>query len=349
MKLCLDAHGGDFGLRPNIEAAIKAVSELGVGIVLVGREKEIREEFRRLGQNEIPKSIEILDCKDIIDMGKEPVEECKSKPESSIMVGCELVGDKKADAFVSAGNSGAIMVSSLLKIGRIKGVARPAITVPFPTENGFSLLLDAGANMDSKPYHLLQFAIMGSIYMKNVAGISNPKVGILSIGEEETKGNSLVIETIPLLKNCKLINYYGPVEGRNIPYNLCDVVVTDGFTGNVVLKLSEGLSKFLFKEIKNGISKSFIYKLGALMMKGVFSEIRKKTNPDEFGGAPLLGIDGVVIVSHGKSSSYAIFNALKNAKKLVSENIIEKMRAEIEQSMDSVKSNAVNGEVNERV
>jgi len=344
MKICLDAHGGDFGLRPNLEASIKATKDLDLKIILAGRENEIRQEFRNIGYNTLPSKIEIADCRDIIDMGKEPVEECRLKPNSSIMIGCELTASNKADAFVSAGNSGAIMVASLLKIGRIKGVSRPAIAIPFPSEDGFSLLLDAGANMDCKPYHLLQFAIMGSIYMKNIAGIESPKVGILSIGEEETKGNSLVLESIPMLKNCSTINFRGPIEGRDIPYKLCDVIVCDGYTGNIVLKLSEGLAKFLLNTIKKGISQKFMYKLGALFLKPLFLKLKKKTNPDEFGGVPLLGINGIVLVSHGKSSSYAIFNAIKNAQNLVSQNIIEKIRYDIEKSVEFSKTVSVNGD-----
>ncbi len=344
MKICLDAHGGDFGLSPNIEAAINAVKDLNITVALTGRENEIREEFRKRGYKELPYGIEITDCKDIIEMGKEAVEECKLKPNSSIMVGCALVGERKVDAFVSAGNSGAVMVASLLKIGRIIGVIRPAIAIPFPSKNGFSLLLDAGANMDTKPQHLLQFSILGTVYMKSIVGVEKPRIGILTIGEEETKGNSLVLETIPLLKNCTNINFYGPVEGRDIPFNVCDVVITDGFTGNVVLKLSEGLAKFLFDMIKEEVSNDLLSRIGALLMKKVFKKIKNKTDPDEFGGAPLLGINGVVMVAHGKSSSYAIYNAIKNAKKMVEENIIEKIRSEIEKNIEEAKAVILNGD-----
>lgn len=352
-KIVLDAHGGDFGLSPNVEASIKASKEINdIEIILVGREKEIREEFRKRGVSELPQGIKIQHCEQVIEMAGEPVEECKNKPNSSIVVGCELIAEKKADAFVSAGNSGAIMVASLLKLKRMKGILRPAITIPFPTEKGFSLLLDAGANMDSKPWHLLQFAIMGYVYMKNISGIENPKVGILSIGEEETKGNSLVLETIPLLKNSN-INFYGPIEGRDIPYGVVDVIVTDGFTGNVVLKLSEGLAKFIFSYIKKEISKSIVYKIGALLIRKVFVDFARRTNPDEFGGAPLLGINGAVIVSHGKSNSKAIFNAIKTAKKYAESNIIEKIKTEIEHytSNQNNEENAdmTEGEVNEKV
>jgi len=343
MKIIVDAHGGDFGLKPNVQASVDAVNKLGVDIILAGREDEIRDEFKRLGLKHIPSKITIQHCPEIIEMSKEPVEECKNKPNSSIMIGAELVADKKADAFISAGNSGAIMVASLLKIGRIKGISRPALAIPYPTEKGFSLVLDAGANMDSRPYHLLQFAIMGSVYMKNIFGISEPKVGILSIGEEETKGNSLVLETIPLLKSCNQIRFYGPVEGRDIPAPLVDVVVTDGFTGNVVLKLSEGLSRFILHSVKKGISKKIIYKIGAFLMKKIFDDLIKKTNPDELGAVPLLGINGIVLVGHGRTTSKAIFAAIKNAKNVVSQNLIEKIKFEIEKNIEVSKMTNLGG------
>lgn len=329
MKIAIDAHGGDFGLKPNIEGALLAIKNLPYEIILVGRDNEIREELRKLKIETIPPKLQIVNATQIVEMAKEPVEECKEKPDSSLMVGAELVAEKKADAFISAGNSGAIMVASLLKIKRLKGVSRPAIAIPYPTEKGFSLLLDAGANMDSKPWHLAQFAMMGYVYMKNIAGIENPKVAILSIGEEETKGNCLVQETIPLLKNAK-INFIGPIEGRDIPFGMADVIVTDGFTGNITLKLSEGLAKFLFKSIKDQIKRKFTYKIGAFLMRKIFTELRKRTNPDEFGGAPLLGINGIVLVSHGKSSSKAIYNAIRTAGELVASNTLDKIKKEIE-------------------
>ena len=337
MKIALDAHGGDFGLKPNVEAAIRAVKELDVEIILVGRRKEIIQEINFCGYKTLHSSIHIADCKDIIEMDREAVEECRSKPDSSIMVGTKLVAEKKADAFISAGNSGAVMVASLLNIGRIKGVVRPAIAVLLPTEKGYSLLLDAGANMDSRPIHLLQFAIMGSVYMKNWCNIKNPKVSILSIGEEETKGNNLVLETIPLLKNCNIINYIGTIEGRDIPTGAADVVVCDGFIGNIVLKLSEGLTKTLLTFIKNEIGNNLVNKIGALILKKVFRKIKRKTNPDEIGGAPLLGINGVVLVSHGRSNSYAIFNAIKNAKNICEKRFIEKIKFEIENAMKNTQ------------
>lgn len=329
MKVVIDAHGGDLGLKPNVEGALDFLRDNPHGVILVGRDSEIREVLRSFGVSNPPAGMSIVNAPQLIEMDGEPVEECRKNPNSSLVISAQLVADKKADAMISAGNSGAIMVAALLKIGRIKGLTRPAIAVPYPTQKGYSLLLDAGANMDSKPWHLVQFAIMGSVYMKNMAGIKDPKVGILSIGEEECKGNSLVLETIPLLKKAP-INFCGPIEGRDLPFGLADVVVTDGFTGNVVLKLSEGLAKFLFKSIKDKIRGKFTYAIGAMLMKKIFYDMKAKTNPDEFGGAPLLGINGVVLVSHGKTSAKAIKNAAKKAADLASCAYVEKIRKEME-------------------
>ncbi|MBU2530311.1 MAG: phosphate--acyl-ACP acyltransferase, partial [Elusimicrobia bacterium] len=194
---------------------------------------------------------------------------------------------------------------------------------------GMTLLIDAGANSDNKPWHLVQFAAMGSIYIKSLLGKKSPSVGILSIGEEETKGNNLTIETIPLLKNAGL-NFYGPIEGRDLPVGLTDVVVTDGFVGNIALKLSEGMAKAIFEILKKEIKSKFIYKIGALLMKRVFIDLKKKMNPDEFGGAPLLGVNGVVIICHGKTNPTAIFNAIKVAGDLASSNIVENIAKNME-------------------
>jgi glycerol-3-phosphate acyltransferase PlsX len=334
MKIALDAHGGDFGLKPNIEGALLAAAQSPHEILLVGRDPEIREELRRL--NAAPsEKLKIIHAQQIVEMDKEPVEECRSKPNSSLMVGTELVRDGKADAFVSAGNSGAVMVASLLKLKRIPGIIRPAIASPFPTLRGSALLLDAGANMDSKPWHLVQFAIMGSIFMRVRFGVENPSVGLLSIGEEETKGNTLVLETIPLMKNVG-INFKGPVEGGDLPEGTTDVVVTDGFTGNVALKLSEGLAKVIFRMLKEQIQRKFAYKIGALLMKKIFADLRKKTNADEYGGAPLLGVNGVVLICHGKTSPKAIFNAVKAAGDLAGAGMVDKIKKHMEQVKDQI-------------
>ncbi|MBI5743340.1 MAG: phosphate acyltransferase PlsX [Elusimicrobia bacterium] len=334
MRIALDAHGGDFGLKPNIEGALLAAKKLGHEVILVGRDPEIREELRRLGED-APARISIVHAPQLVEMSAEPVEECRSKPDSSLMVAAGLVHEGKADAFVSAGNSGAIMVASLLKIKRIPGVIRPAIAAPLPTYKGTSLLLDAGANMDSKPWHLAQFAVMGSVYISSLFATENPTVGLLSIGEEETKGNALVQETIPLIKNMG-VNFIGPVEGRDIPEGLADVVVTDGFTGNVALKLYEGTAKVVFKMLKEQIMRKFTYKIGALLMRKLFRDMKLKMSVDVYGGAPLLGVNGVVIVCHGRVTANAIFNALRVSGELAAAGMVEHIRKRMEQVKDRI-------------
>jgi glycerol-3-phosphate acyltransferase PlsX len=333
MKIALDAHGGDFGLKPNIDGALLAASQLQHEIILVGRDPEIREELRRRGAAPSDK-LRIVHAAQTVEMGKEPVEECRSKPDSSLMVGVELVKDGKADAFISAGNSGAVMVASLLRLKRIPGIIRPALAAPYPTERGTTLLLDAGVNMDSKPWHLVQFAIMGSIYMRLRYGLENPSVGLLSIGEEETKGNAVVLETIPLMKSVG-INYTGPVEGGDIPAGTTDVVVADGFTGNVALKISEGLAHVIFKILKAQIRSKFTYKIGAMLMKKIFTDLGKKLNPDEYG-APLLGVNGVVLICHGKINPRAILSAIKTAGDLADSRMVDKIKEHMERVKDQI-------------
>jgi len=336
MRIALDAHGGDFGLRPNIEGALLAAKKLSHEIILVGRDPEIREELRRLGA-ENPERISIVHAPQLVEMAAEPVEECRSKPDSSLMVGAGLVRDGKADAFVSAGNSGAVMVASLLKMKRIPGVIRPALAAPLPTLKGTTLLIDAGANMDCKPWHLAQFAVMGSIYMRLLFKIENPTVGLLSIGEEETKGNSLVQETLPLIKNVG-VNFKGPVEGRDIPESMTDVVVADGFTGNVVLKLYEGTAKVVFKMLREQIQRKFTYKIGAMLMRRIFVDLKKKMSVDEYGGAPLLGVNGVVIVCHGKVTPYAIYSALRVSGELAASGMVTQIKKQMEQVKDKISA-----------
>lgn len=335
MKIALDIYGGDFGLKPNLEGALLADKCLEHELLLVGRDPEIREELRRLNASPSSK-VHIIHASQTIEMDKEPVEECRNKPNSSLMVCAELVKDGKADAFVSAGNSGATMVASLLKIKRIPGIIRPAIALPYPTLKGVTILLDGGANMDAKPWHIVQFAVMGSIYSKFLLNISNPSIGIMSIGEEETKGNSLVMETIPLLKNSGL-NFYGPVEGNDLPEGLVDVVVCDGFVGNIVLKVSEGLAKSILKMLKQEIMKKWTYKIGAMLMKKMFTDIKKKLNPDEFGGAPLLGVNGVVIICHGRNNQRAIFNAIRVAGELSKAKLIQHISRELEKIKNKIE------------
>ncbi len=321
IRIALDALGGDFGANPNVRGALQAARRLGVEIILVGDEKIIRQELANLGHSTLPKHISIVHAPNVIDMGAEPAKEVRTKKDASIVVCAELVHKGAADAFVSAGHSGAAMVAALFGLGRIKGVLRPAIASPMPTYQGVSLLLDAGANADCKPIHLLQFAVMGSTYMQKVFDIEKPKVGVLSIGEEETKGNYLVKHTVPHMREIG-VNFTGTVEGRDVNTGDTDVIVCDGFVGNIVLKMAEGLAKIMIRMIKREVKKRPLAICGALLSKGAFSAVKKHTNPDNYGGAPLVGVNGVAIIAHGKSNEVAIFNALKTASKLVKKNFI---------------------------
>lgn len=337
VKIALDVHGGDYGLVTNLEGAILAARKLeAVEIILVGNDPAIREALRRMNV-QMPGNLRIIHASQVVEMSAEPVQECRSKPNSSLVVCAELVADGKAGAFVSAGNSGAAMVASLIKMKRLSGVMRPAIAVSFPTAKGISVLIDGGANMDCKPWHLVQFAIMGSIYAKHIFNTANPSVGILSVGEEESKGNDLTRETIPLLKKSGL-NFHGPVEGRELPMGTIDVIVCDGFVGNICLKACEGLASTMFGMIKKEIMSSPVSRFGALFVKGAFRNLKTRLNPDEFGGAPLLGVNGTVIICHGKSNSRAMFNGIRVASEMLRANVNERIRHSLETIKETLES-----------
>ena len=321
IKIALDALGGDFGAEPNVRGAVEAAKRLDAEIILVGDQTVIRRELSSMGYKDLPKNISVVNAPDVIDMGADPAREVRSKKTASIVVCAELVHKGQADAFVSAGHSGAAMVAALFGMGRMKGVLRPAIASPMPTYRGVSLLLDGGANADCKPIHLLQFAVMGAAYMEKVFDVKDPSVGVLSIGEEETKGNHLVKCTVPHMRQIG-VNFKGTVEGRDVNTGETDVIVCDGFVGNIVLKMAEGLAKTLLNMIKREIKKRPLAVCGALLSKRAFKAVKDHTNPDNYGGAPLLGVNGVAIISHGKSNEIAIFNALKTAKKLVQKDFI---------------------------
>ncbi|MDD2773644.1 MAG: phosphate acyltransferase PlsX [Elusimicrobiales bacterium] len=326
MRIAVDAHGGDFGLEPNIEGAAKAARDFGLEVVFVGDADRINAAVQKFGLAS-DRRLSVMPAACVAGMGAEPVQELKDKPDCSVMVCADLVKRGKADALVSAGNSGATMVAAFLKLGRIKGIPRPAIAVPLPTAAGVCLLLDAGANVECKPLHLLHFAAMGSVYAREVLGLENPSVGVLSVGEEESKGNALVKETIPLLKQSGL-NYKGPVEGRDIPAGTVDVVVCDGFTGNIALKLYEGAGKAVVQIIRQEVEKRPLAKLGMLLALPAFRAVKSIINPDRYGGAPLLGVDGVAVISHGRSNSEAMHNAVRCARHTVKSGVNAKIRAE---------------------
>ncbi len=327
MKIALDALGGDFGAKPNVLGAIKAVAEFGCEVILVGDENAIKEELAKAPKYDESK-ISVIHATEAVDMAASPARECRQKKNASIVVCAQLVKDGKADAMISAGNSGATMVAGVFVLGRINGVSRPAIASPMPTQKGVAVIIDAGANADCKPLYLLQFAVMGSIYSNIAYGVQNPLVGLMSIGEEEGKGNILVKEAAKYMRRLG-INYYGNIEGRDVHGGMIDVVVCDGFTGNIMLKLSEGLAKSLFHMIKAQLKPRPLCALGALLAKPAFKAVKDSTDPECYGGAPLLGVKGPVIICHGKSGPNAIYNAIKvcgrlvenNAAKIIEENI----------------------------
>jgi glycerol-3-phosphate acyltransferase PlsX len=319
VKLALDAMGGDYAPAEIICGALQAVNEEDLEIILVGDEEILKKE---LSNQATTKNISIHHASQVITMDEDPAAAVRKKKDSSIVVATSLVKHKKSDAVVSAGSTGAQMVSALLGLGRIKGIHRPALATFFPTIKGASLLLDVGANTACKPLNLVQYAEMGQIYMQKIMGLSNPKVGLLNIGQEETKGNELSKETYQLLKESSL-NFIGNVEARYITSGEADVIVCDGFVGNVVIKFAEGLAGTLFYLLKKELSASFIRKIGGAMALPAFKAVKKQLDYDEYGGAPLLGVNGVSIVCHGSSKAKAIKNAIYVAKKCVENNFVQ--------------------------
>ncbi len=326
MKVVLDAMGGDFAPQVPVMGAVQAVKDLDVHVVLVGDEGLIRKE---LGKYSYPKGrLEVLHAPTSIRMDEQPSKALK-KRDSSVYLGLNLLKEGKADAFVSAGNTGAVMAVSLFTVGRIKGVDRPAITAVLPNLKGYTFLLDVGANVDCKPYHLLQFAIMGSAYAKYVLNEENPRVGLLNVGEEEGKGNELTKEAYKLLKSANGINFIGNAEGRDIYSGDFDVIVCDGFVGNVCLKLSESLAKILAKILKEEIDKHFISRIGAITLKPAIKGFKRRIDYAEIGGAPLLGLNAPVIISHGSSNVKAIKNAIKTAVSFAQSRVNQHIEREI--------------------
>nr|WP_314533074.1 phosphate acyltransferase PlsX [uncultured Fusobacterium sp.] len=330
MKIALDAMSGDFAPISTVKGAIEALEENEkLEIILVGKEIIIKEELKKYKYD--VKRLEIKNADEIIEMTDDPVKAVKEKKNSSMNVTIDLVKEKLAEASVSCGNTGALLTSSQLKLKRIRGVLRPAIAVLFPNKKDKgTLFLDLGANADSKPEFLNQFAMMGSKYVEIFLNIKNPKVALLNIGEEESKGNELTRESYNLLKENKDINFIGNIESTKIMDGEVDVVVTDGFTGNILLKTSEGIGKFIFHIVKESIMESWLSKIGALLIKGSMKKVKQKVDASEYGGAIFLGLNGLSLKAHGNSDSTAIKNALKVASKFVELNFIEELRKTME-------------------
>ncbi len=324
ITVAVDAMGGDNAPGEIVKGAVLAVQEKkDIKVILVGKEDVIKNTLSEYNYDE--KQIEVVQADEIITNNEAPVLAIRRKKNSSIVVALNLVKSGEADAFVSAGSTGAVLAGGQLIIGRIKGVERPPLTPVIPTINGVSLLVDCGANVDARPSHLVQFAKMGSVYMEHVIGIKNPRVAIVNIGAEEEKGNQLVKETFPLLKDCNDINFIGSIEAREIPYGGADVIVCEAFVGNVILKLYEGLGSALIKKIKQGLMSTVKSKIGALLVKPALKETLKDFDATRYGGAPLLGLNGLVVKTHGSSKSIEIKNSILQCVTFTEQNMNDKI------------------------
>lgn len=326
VRIALDAMGGDHAPREIVKGALLAAAEYPVEVVLVGQEEVIRRELAELDPQH--RNIDIVDAREVVEMDDNALAPLRRKRNSSVRVAAELVAEGKAGAFVSAGNTGATWTSARAVIGMIEGVSRPALAAIVPSAQGHTLLLDVGANVDTKPNHLREFAVMGHFYAQMVFGIDAPRVGLLSIGEEEGKGNELTKETYRVMKETGL-NFIGNAEGRDVYNGNCDVVVCDGFIGNVVLKASEALGEMISKLLREEMTRGITRKAGALLAKGAFADLKKRIDYSEYGGAPLLGVKGGCIVCHGRSSAKAIKNAIRMARSFALNRIDVKIQEKV--------------------
>lgn len=326
MRIAVDAFGGDNAPDEVIKGAAEAVKEYGVEVILTGDEKVINERIDALGVSR--NGISVENAEGIIRIEDNPLDIRKSKANTSMGVAFRLVNEGKADAFVSAGSTAAIVVGGTMVVGRVKGIKRPSLTPIMPSAEGLYLLSDGGANSECRPEMLLQFAVMGSIYMEKIMGVKNPRVGLLNIGAEEEKGRELELETYALLKESGL-NFIGNVEGRDVPLGATDVIVTDGFTGNIYLKTVEGMGKFMKKAIKETIFGSTVSKIGALFASKGIKSISKQMDYREVGGSPLLGTSKPVIKAHGSSDALAFKNAIRQAKEFVEKDVISEITTAI--------------------
>ncbi len=321
MKIVLDAMGGDYGPAPNVEAAVSVAREFGYEIVLVGRQEMIRPLL--VQHNTAGLQLPIVHASEVIEMYEHPAQAVKAKKDSSIVVGMQLVARGDADAFVTMGHTGAALAAALFHLGRITGIHRPCLTTAFPTVKGWVLLCDLGANVDCKPEWLVQFALMGSVYAERVMGKRNPRVGLISNGEEETKGTQVVQEAHAMLKHAP-INFIGNVQGYDIPLGNADVFVTDGFTGNVIVKFAEGMKTMVESLLREAFMTNLQTKLAGALAKDAIKQIMKqRLDYEEVGGAPLLGVDGVVIIGHGRSKARAIRSALLRAAETVERRVVD--------------------------
>ncbi len=338
IKIAVDAMGGDHAPAIVIEGVVDYIRENqrddGYKIVLVGKEKEINKELKKF-KNFRRDRLEIVDALEEISMKEHFLSYWRKREETSIKKAIDLVKNNQAKAMVSAGNTGAVMALAKTVLGSIKNIDRPALAIMIPTLKGNSLLVDVGANTDSKPHNLVQFALMGKVYLENIYGIKNPRIGLMNIGEEEAKGNELTKTTHNLLKQLD-INFVGNVEGRDVYLGEADLIVTDGFTGNVALKVSEGVVSVMLSMLKREIMSNVFSKIGFFFLKHSLTRIKKKLDYAEYGGALLLGVNGIVIIGHGSSNAKAIKNAVYLSYKFISQKVLQKISQEIEKTQQSI-------------
>lgn len=326
IKIVVDAMGGDNAPLETVKGAVEAVNERkDIAVCLVGQEEAVKKELAKYSYNK--EQVEVVHASEVIETAEPPVNAIRRKKDSSIVVGMNMVKKGEADGIVSAGSTGAVLVGGQVIVGRVKGVERPPLAPLIPTDKGFSLLVDCGANVDARPSHLVQFAKMGSIYMEHVMGIKNPRVAIVNIGAEEEKGNALVKETFPLLKECEDINFIGSIEARDIPSGYADVIVCEAFVGNVILKLYEGVGLTMVAKIKKGLMSSLRSKIGAVLIKPALKQTLKSFDSAQYGGAPLLGLKGLVVKAHGSSKSIEIKNSIIQCISFKEQAISEKIGA----------------------
>ncbi len=328
IKVAVDAMGGDNAPLEIVKGAVEAVQEKKeVKVYLVGREEVVQAELAKYTYDK--DRIEVVHATEIIETAEPPVMAIRKKKDSSLVKAMNLVRNGECHGLVTAGSTGATLVGGQLIVGRLKGIERPPLAPMIPTSAGASLLIDCGANVDARPSMLVQFAKMGSIYVENVCGVKSPKVGILNIGAEEEKGNALVKETFPLLKNCPDINFIGSIEARDVPLGLADVIVCEAFAGNVALKMFEGAGSFIMKEVKKGLMSSFRSKIGALLIKPALKDTLKKFDLEQYGGAPMLGLKGLVVKTHGSSKSGEIKNSVLQCVTFHEQKINEKIKEKL--------------------
>ena len=333
MNIALDVMGGDNAPREIVTGAILAARQYDVTVSLVGRPDVIDRELARHPTHRL--NLPIVPAYEVIEMSDKPVKAVRTKKNSSMVVACQLVKEGKADAFVTAGNTGGALAAGILHFGRMQSILRPALIVPFPTLRGFCLILDVGANTDVKPEQLQQFGVMGSVYSRRIMGVRNPSVRILSNGEEEGKGNQLVLEATELLEQTPGIRFMGNIEARDVTSGIADVVVTDGFTGNVFMKGAEGIVKLLQGVLLDEITAGPISSIGGLLVRSALRRMARRLDDSEFGGAVLLGLSNLMVVGHGRSNANAIRHTIRNAKQLIDSRLVEEIQSGVTEVIDS--------------